>query len=296
MSEIKDSEILDTLTETQAESWMMLNTDGIGIPVHKIKETVISHGGIDTEVRIYYPDGEGPYPTVFFIHGGAFVGGFNGMDEPICRQMCHDAGCAVISPNYRLAPEYKWPNAINELYDLLKYLKAHAADYFLDMERLAVGGSSAGGNYAAALCVMNHERKDFDFKYQILFYPCMEISTSAGERLNSLTMWDGDIDGAEKSLADNYVPQGEDFKNPLISPLYGPSEAFPRTALFSGRCDLLWWEGKKFAMKLIEAGVETIYKCYANIGHGFLELANERNIQVSRDAKRIICQELKQNL
>lgn len=296
MGETKETKMTDALTEKQMEPWMMLNTDGIDTPVREIKKEVINHDGIDTEVRIYYPDGNGPYPIVFFIHGGAFIGGFNGMDEPICRQMCHDTGCVVISPNYRLAPEYKWPNAINELYDLLKFFKSHASEYCLDMERLAIGGSSAGGNYSAALCVMNYEKKEFDFKYQILLYPCTEISTSAGKRLNEFTVWDSDMDEAEKALSQNYVPEGEDLKNPLISPLYGPAKAFPKTALFSGRCDLLWWEGKEFAMKLIDAGIETIYKCYENMGHGFMELASESNIKVSRDAKRIICQELKQNL
>lgn len=295
MISLDDIEILTSTDESAQESWKMLATDGIDIPVQEVKDVTVQQDGYCTDLRIYYPEGEGPFPVMFFIHGGAFVGGFNLMDEPLCRKVCHDVGCAVISPNYRLAPEYRWPAAIEELYQLLVHLKQNAQQYNLDMERLAIGGSSAGANYSAAICAMAHEKEWPVFRHQTLVYPVTDLQPDASHKANAFTMGDmGNPDVAYQSLIDPYLPKGADTKNPLISPLYAPVEAFPKTAIFSGRGDLLWWDGKALADKLIEGGVETLYKCYSNVGHGFLELAG--NEHVSRDVKELICVELKRNL
>ena len=146
------------------------------------------------------------------------------------------------------------------MYGLLLYFRDHAADYGMDFDRLAVGGSSAGANYAAALCVKAFQTKEIHFRYQALIYPTTRLTRKAGERVTPLTDLDGSADAAVASLVDFYVPEeeqtGDDIVNPLISPYYGDVDAFPKTAIFSGRRDLLWWEGKTFADKLIACGVE----------------------------------------
>jgi len=280
--------------ERKLEPWMKLSTEGLDIKVREIREFNVPDTGYDTNGRIYYPDGEGPFPVLFYIHGGGFIGGFNLMDEPICRKICHDVGCAVISPNYQLAPENKWPTAINELYALLQYFSRNAMKFQLDMSRIAIGGSSAGGNLAAALCVKAHQTKAVNFRYLVLIYPALDLRLDNDDKVDSLTDVVAMPPSGLGEMVKLYVPGGEDYKNPLISPIYAPAEAFPKTCIFCGRKDLLWKEGKAFADKLIDAGVEVLYKCYENAGHGFMELAGGEYI--SRNVKNLICDELKRAL
>lgn len=284
---------IEGITGTDLQPWMKLNRDGVDVPVAKVSEFVIKETGADTDGRIYYPEGKGPFPVMFYIHGGAFVGGFNIMDEPVCRQMCRDAQCAVISPNYQLAPDHKWPAALNELYALLKYFKQHAAEYRFDMDRLAIGGASAGGNLSAAICVKAYQEKDFTFCYMAIPYPVLELKL---ENEDKVTPFTDTVAMAPKSMTDDvnmYVEAGEDYANPLISPMNGPLEAFPPTGIFSGRKDLFWLEGKRFADRLSEGGREVLYKSYGDAGHGFLELAGREDI--SREVKELICSELKRH-
>lgn len=282
---LKDSE-MDTITSTDTQQALAMSFDGFDIPVREIKEIIVKETGFDTDVRLYLPEGEGPHPVVFFIHGGAFVGGFNVLDEGLCRKMCHDAGVAVISPNYQLAPQYQWPVALNELHCVLKYFVEHSSEYGLDFSRLAIGGSSAGGNHATALCVQLNEEKKIKPKLMILVYPTTDLYTDA------MTMNTSENDYAE--LIHQFVPEGEDLRNPKISANYADPAIFPKTLLFSGREDALWKEGKVFADRLIGAGVETLYKCYAHMGHGFLELAGYET--VARDTKDLICREIRSSL
>lgn len=282
---LKDQE-MDTITSTDTQQALAMSFDGFDIPVREIKEIIIKETGFDTDVRLYLPEGEGPYPVVFFIHGGAFVGGFNVLDEGLCRKLCHDAGAAVISPNYRLAPQYQWPVALNELHCVLKYFMDHCDEYDLDPKRLAIGGSSAGGNHATALCVQLAEKQELVPKLMILVYPTTDLYT------DEMTMNTAENNYAE--LIHQFVPEGEDLRNPKISANYADPKLFPRTIIVSGREDALWQEGKVFADRLIEVGVETLYKCYAHTGHGFLELAGYE--AVARDAKDLICREVRQVL
>jgi len=296
MSEMRkpDSENMDDLFVTEETPSMSLSMDGRDIEVHEIKDFVVEHQGVNTEGRIFYPEGDGPFPVFFYIHGGAFIGGFNFMDEPVCRQCVRDAGCAVISPNYQLAPDHKYPSALNELYDLLLYFKAHAAEYNLDMDRLAVGGSSAGGNYAAALCVKAYQTKELNISYQALVYPSIDLYNSGESKVTDLTDTKAMPPQGVKDMINLYVPEGEDLSDPLLSPALGPVEAFPKTSVFSGRYDIFWKEDRAFVNKLTDAGVEVLYKSYGNIGHGFMELAGYEH--VSRDVRNLIASELKRNL
>lgn len=285
-------ERMDDLFETEQTPQMSLAMDGRDIEVARIDDHVITLNGVSTDLKIFYPEGDGPFPVLCYIHGGAFVGGFNFMDEPVIRQVVQDAGCAVISPNYQLAPVNKWPAAVNELYALLEYFKAHAAEYHLDMTRLAVGGSSAGGNLAAALCVKAWMDKTVAIKYALLIYPDGDL-VCYPEKINALTDPGMPLAAAE-DLNAQYLPEGADPAHPLASPFRAPAEAFPPLSVFSGRYDLFWHEDRAFVNKLTEAGSEVLYKCYGKTGHGFMELAGRED--VSRDVRNLACLELRRNL
>jgi len=294
MSEETRQEGMDDLFETENQPWMVLNLDGIDVPVAEVKEVKVQQGSVETDARIYYPEGEGPFPVVFYIHGGAFVGGFNAMDEPICRMICHEAGCAVISPNYQLAPDHKFPEGLNELYGLLLYFKANADEYRMDMSRIAVGGASAGANYAAALCVKAYQEKDLSFKYQILLYPTLDMKSAPEDKVTPFTDTQAMPPEGVTEMVQVYLQQDQDPGDPLVSPFFAPEEAFPKTGVFIPRKCIFWKEGRDFACKLMDAGVEVLLKSYENVGHGFMELRG--NEHVSRDVKNLVCSELKRNL
>lgn len=296
-------ELMDNITETELEPWMKLTDEGWDVPVGEIKEMATVIGGLDTDFRVFIPKNvTDKMPLFFYIHGGAYVGGFNVMDEPVCRQVCNEVGCVVVSPNYGLAPQYQYPSQIEQLYGLFKYIVVNASDFHVDTNRIAIGGSSAGGNFAAVLCQLANERKEFEIKYQALVYPNVDLSDDlvkyqAAAEVGSENSF-GEVDmehpDAYQKLFSQYAPVGTDVKDPHISPLYADPKTFPKTSIFSGRLDLLWYEANEFARKLQRAGVEILYKSYANVGHGFMELKGAEDI--SRDVKNIICAELKRNL
>lgn len=296
-------ELMENITETELEPWMKLTDEGWDVPVGEIREMRAAIGGMDTDFRVFMPENVTErMPLFFYIHGGAYVGGFNTMDEPVCRKVCHEVGCVVVSPNYGLAPQYRYPSQIEQLYGLLKYIVENAAEFHIDVNRIATGGSSAGGNFAAVLCQLANDRKDFEIKYQALVYPNVDLSDDIAEYQaaaevgaeNSFGEVDMEHPDVFQKIVTQYVPDGTDIRDPHVSPLFADPKNFPRTSIFSGRLDLMWYEANEFAKKLQRAGVEILYKSYANVGHGFMELKGAED--VSRDVKNIICAELKRNL
>ncbi len=268
-----------------------LMTDGLEIPVGDIKSIEVSETGHNTQVNIYYPEGEGPFPIMLYIHGGGMVTGFNKMDEPVIRQICRDAECAVISPNYALAPQYQWPVALEELYELIRYFIQNAEQYNLDNTRIAVGGNSAGGNLAAALVVKAYQEKEFSFDYAALVYPAVDLSEAIAEGVNERTNLQAMSPEGAEQLRKLYIPVGENVRNPLISPLYADPAIFPPTSIYAARGDLLMHQNKVFANRLADAGVEVLFKCYNNADHGFMEIAG--NEYIARNCKTIMATELK---
>lgn len=281
--------------EADKAPWMKLNLDGIDTPVKELKEIRVTTEKCETETRLFYPEGEGPFPVVLQIHGGAFVGGFNAMDEPIDRQICHGAGAIVISPNYHLAPDYKWPYALEELYALLRYFKAHAAEYDMDFSRLAVGGASAGAWYAAALCVKASREKDITFRHLNLFYPELSVYRKGNEKwvtpyTDTVAMPPAQLD----ALSATYLPEEAVDTDPLVSPIEADASCFPATCIFAGTRDIFWKGAREFVGKLQDADREVLFKTYAGSGHGFLELAGREDL--SRDSIRLLLSDLKKNL
>ena len=283
-TENMNNDEMETITSTETEQALAMSFDGFDIQVGEVKEVIVAETGYNTDCRVYIPEGDGPFPMLFFIHGGAFVGGFNILDEGTCRQFCSQAGVVVISPNYQLAPAAKYPVALNELTVMYKYFLAHADEYRINPSRLAIGGSSAGANYCTALAQMIAEEGLDKPELMILMYPTVDLYTDH-ETMNT-------PENNYAQIIDAYTEPGTDLKDPMISAVYAEDfTVFPRTCIFSGRLDALWDEGKRFADLLANAGVEVLYKSYAGMGHGFLELAGYE--KTGRSAKNMAVSELK---
>lgn len=264
-----------------------LSHDGWDIPVARELDLKIPGTGYEnSNAIIYYPEGDGPFDTIVYIHGGGMISGYNGMDKGICKQLVRDTGCAVISPNYVLAPEYKFPNALNELYAIIQFFRANAEEYKLNVARMAIGGNSAGGNFAAALCILGAQKGDPQYTCAILTYPAIDISTG-------VVLKDGITDtevlnpDSLEMLRGLYLEAPDQCNDPLVSPVLTDPGCFPPVILLSGRRDTLYFGGKAFVDKLNAANKSVTHVVLEDTPHGFIEIAGyERQ---SRAAKNMMC-------
>jgi acetyl esterase len=132
--------------------------------------TVPGPDGEEVPIRVYRPEGEGPFPTVILFYGGGFViGGLDSHDVP-CRHLVRESGCGVVAVDYRLAPEHPFPAAVEDAHAALEWIDANP-DEVDDDGRLAVMGDSAGGDLAAAVSLMARDRDGSEIDRQVLVYP-----------------------------------------------------------------------------------------------------------------------------
>ncbi|HEX4248309.1 MAG TPA: alpha/beta hydrolase, partial [Pseudonocardia sp.] len=144
---------------------------GDPVPVASVVDRTVPGPAGDIPVRVYTPAGEGPLPVVVYFHGGGWViGDLEVVDRP-CRQLADAAGAIVVSVDYRLAPEHRYPAAIDDCYAATSWVASHADEIGADAGRLAVAGDSAGGNLAAAVCIAARDRGGPTITAQLLLYP-----------------------------------------------------------------------------------------------------------------------------
>lgn len=222
--------------------------------------------------RVYRPDGLGakPAPLLIYYHGGGFIRGDLDTHDTICRVLAAETPCVVLSADYRLAPEHRFPAAAEDGRAVLDYAARHAADLGVDARRIAVGGDSAGGNVAAAVCLMARDAGGPPVAYQLLIYPVTDLSSdgeskrlySSGYLLNSMPFY----------IASYLGPDG-DPRNPLASPLLAADHAgLPPAFILTAGYDPLRDEGQAYARALARAGVKTEHVCAEDMIHGFVSL------------------------
>ena len=140
----------------------------------KVEDRSIPGPGPDIPVRIYTPEGSGPFPGLVWFHGGGWVVGTLDTADGNARHMAAGAGCVVVSVGYRLAPEAKFPAAADDSYAATRWMADNAASINVDPARIAVGGDSAGGNLAAVVSLMARDRGGPPLVFQLLVYPATE--------------------------------------------------------------------------------------------------------------------------
>ena len=164
---------LHTLTPEQARAAYEAGAGVLEIPKPQLSRvqdfSIPVQDGQKIAARLYAPSAE-KLPVLLYFHGGGFTIGSIASHDVLCRQLSHLAGCAVVSVDYRLAPEYKFPTAANDAWDALQWLAAHAQSLGLHASRLAVGGDSAGGTLAAMCAVMARDA-GLPLALQLLIYP-----------------------------------------------------------------------------------------------------------------------------
>ncbi|OGN99610.1 MAG: hypothetical protein A2Y59_05755, partial [Chloroflexi bacterium RBG_13_52_14] len=171
---------LNTLTPTQARE-MMRGLAALGAApeaVANVENLRIPGPGRDIPVRIYTPQGNSPFPILVFFHGGGWVIGDLETHDNLCRSLANRVRCVVVAVHYRLAPEHKFPAAVEDAYAAIQWVANNANRINGDPTRIAVGGDSAGGNLAAVVAIMARDQDGPSITYQLLIYPATDISSS----------------------------------------------------------------------------------------------------------------------
>lgn len=230
--------------------------------------------------------------ALVFYHGGGWVLGNIAAVDPLCAALAEESGCVVVSVDYRLAPEYKFPIPLDDCYAALRWTVDHADSLGIDPKRIAVGGDSAGGNLAAAVSLMARDREEMLPAAQILIYPVTDyrfqtpsyIEHAEGTNLTLEKMqwfWDQYLDGALSG------------ESPYASVLRAADfSGLPPTLVQTAGYDPLRDEGERYAVRLREAGVTPVTMTrYDGMIHGFIK--NFRNWPDATEAFREIVAFLK---
>ena len=264
--------------------------------VFKVEDKVVSYEGVNVPVRVYHPHAAQPQaalPGLVYLHGGGWTVGDLDTHDVLCRSLCLQADIVVVSVDYRMGPEHKFPAAYDDTVAAFNWTVAHAASLGIDASRIAIGGDSAGGNLSAAAC-LGLRGQAVQPAFQLLIYPATIMwqdtaSYHANGKGYMLT---------QESIAyytENYLRNREDAKDWRASPQLAESHAglapaFVMTAGF----DPLRDEGLMYANALSKAGVSAQYICFERQIHGFITMG--RVMQEANTAVSLCASVLRANL
>jgi acetyl esterase len=225
----------------------------------------------EVPVRIYSPAGveTRPLPTLVWFHGGGWVlGGLDSADF-VCRGLVNRAGCRVISAEYRLAPEAKFPAAVDDCFAVTRWIADHAADLRVDADRLAVGGDSCGGNLATVVAQLARDRGGPSLAFQVLVYP---ITNHRFDTPSYRDYADGYFLTRDAMVWfwSHYLEAQSDGDSSLASPLRAATLAgLPPAIVVTAEFDILRDEAEAYAARLRADGVPVELVRYPSQIHGF---------------------------
>lgn len=239
------------------------------VEIDAIADRTIPADGHDIPIRVYTPPGEGPFPILVWFHGGGWVLGSIEQSDPVARALCKGAGCVTVSVEYRLAPEHPFPAGLDDCMAALRWTVEHAAELGGDGSRVAVGGDSAGGNLAAAACLVARDEGGPDLCFQLLVYPVTDFDTTTRSMVDNAEGFMLTTD-AMQWFYDHYTRPSQRGE-PLAAPLRAPDLAgLPPALVITAEFDPLRDEGEAYGRRLAEAGVPTTISRYDGMIHGFL--------------------------
>jgi acetyl esterase len=238
--------------------------------VSRVQDLKIPGPADQIPIRVYTPEGNGPFPVLVYYHGGGFVTGNVPQSDNFCRAVANRASCVVVSVEYRLAPEHKYPAAANDSYSATKWVFENADRINCDAARIAVGGDSAGGNLAA---VVSLRARDEGVRFpicQVLLYPVTDltgnVTKSRKEFGEGYFLTKADM----KWFEDQYFKTDEDRRMPYASPLLAPNlSELPPAFIITCGFDPLRDEGEAYGERLKKAGIPTKILRREGMIHGF---------------------------
>ena len=208
------------------------------------------------------------FPILFDFHGGGFVFGLPEMDDRFCRTVADRLGIIVISAEYRLAPEFPYPAALEDSYDVIAYVHRNPSAFGIDPTRMAIGGHSAGANISTVVCMMAKKSREFELRCQVLDYPALDLKTDAGIKETP----PGSIPPPIMEMFEECYCEPEERADIYVSPLLASLEelkGLPPAIVISAGYDSLKDENEDYADKLAAAGVTVEHYHYEKESHGF---------------------------
>ncbi|HSX03236.1 MAG TPA: alpha/beta hydrolase [Rhabdochlamydiaceae bacterium] len=257
-----------------------LAKEGEKCAVAQVVDQEVICGERTTPIRLYVPQStQQSLSAILLIHGGAWVGGSLDTHDNLARYLCNKASSIVISVGYLNSPEGKFPLPLKQCYDALLWIQNQKHIWGIDTERIAVVGDSAGGNMAAALCLMVRDRKGPPISLQILINPAPDL-TGKGSLQPQGDAWD-----VMRWQALCYVNDPIEVYHPYVSPAVAKDlTQLPPALILLAEKDFLFEDGKRYYERLKEAGVASEFYIQDGIGHlGCDGAAATKNAQESLD-------------
>jgi acetyl esterase len=223
-------------------------------------------------LRLYRPAASGA-PVLVYFHGGGWTIGDLDTHDVLCRQLCVDAGIAVVSVDYRLAPEHRFPAAVDDCLAATRWVQQQAGALGLDGTRLAVGGDSAGGNLAAVVSLLLRDAGDAMPLHQLLIYPATDMRAIAPSHTHNGQGFLLTADSIEYYRG-HYIPDRAQWSDWRASPLLAPDlTRLPPALVLTAGYDPLRDEGRQYADALSAAGNRVQYICFERQLHGFITMS-----------------------
>jgi acetyl esterase len=265
---------LHELPVAEARKISLTDFGGAQEPMARIEDRVVPGPAQPIPVRVYWPVATDNLPVVMYFHGGGFVICNLDSHDRECRRLAKASGCAVVSVDYRLAPEHPFPAAAEDAYAATRHVADYAAEFNIDPTRIAVAGDSAGGNLATVVALMARDRGGPALRFQLLIYPTTDWTD---DRSPSLREYGNDhfltLD-AMHWFADQYLPRAEDRRSPYASPMLAEDlRGLPPAMVITAECDPIRDQGEAYARKLQAAGVPVDHRRYDGMIHPFFSLA-----------------------
>lgn len=223
--------------------------------------------------RMYQPKEPGPHPVILYFHGGAFMKGYGNIDthDNIVRSLAARTNSIVVAVEYRLAPEFPFPTAIQDGYDALNWIVSNADTYDADVNNIAVVGDSSGGNVATSVAMMARDYNGPSVKAEALLYP---LTTFLDDDFYSRDHYSSGYYLLSRNVMElarsTYTPDEEMWTSPYSSPLEADVSNMPQTFIITAEFDPLRDEGEAYANKLAAAGVPVEATRYNGTMHGFV--------------------------
>jgi len=260
---------IETQEPTVARAGMEIMTAPSAVQLHEIRD--LDADGVPA--RLYRPNDRKDLGLLVYYHGGGWVCGSINTHDDVCRKLAQSMGHAVLSVDYRLAPEFAFPEPLNDCIVALRWAHAHADELGIDASRIAVGGDSAGGNLAAVVANL----QPVPLKFQMLIYPVTDATRSSQSYQDNATGYRLTANGM-KWFCDHYLSGAIGSPtDPRVSPLFADAVTLasaPPAIVITAEYDPLRDEGEQYAHRLIEAGVACSLTRYYGQVHGFFSMSH----------------------
>ncbi len=266
----------ESMTPSEARELAIEGFKGITFPREKlscVENFEIPGPDREIRVRVYYPSGNKPFPVLMYFHGGGWVLDSLDTHDHVCRALCGGAGCIVVSVDYRLAPENKFPAAVSDCYQATRWVSENSDALEVDPSKIALGGDSAGANLAIAVSTTARDIGKPRISFQLLVCPVTDLSSFDRDSYKRyadgyfLTL------GQMKWFKELYLESPDDVYDPKVSPLLARDlGGLPASLIITSEFDPLRDEGEKYAQRPQSQGIPVQCSRYNGMIHDFFLL------------------------